>query len=84
MSQQLPPFSAAQLLQSLTSLPTNSAWLVGFSGGADSTALLHALVQIREQLPLPFRAVHINHGLHPDSDQWQQHCGDPVAEPDAW
>ena len=74
MSQQLPPFSAAQLLQSLTSLPTNSAWLVGFSGGADSTALLHALVQIREQLPLPFRAVHINHGLHPDSDQWQQHC----------
>lgn len=74
MSQQLPPFSATQLLQTLTSLPAPSAWLVAFSGGADSTALLHALVQIREQLTLPFRAVHINHGLHPDADQWQQHC----------
>lgn len=74
MSQQLPPFSAAQLLQALTPLPAASAWLVAFSGGADSTALLHALVQTREQLALPFRAVHINHGLHPNADQWQQHC----------
>lgn len=74
MSQQLPPFSADQLLQSLSLLPPARSWLVGFSGGADSTALLHAMVQIRDQLPTPFRAVHINHGLHPDSNQWQQHC----------
>jgi len=74
MSQRLPPYSADQLLQSLSSLPPASSWLVGFSGGADSTALLHAMVQLREQLQTPFRAVHINHGLHPDSHQWSQHC----------
>lgn len=74
MSQRLPPFSADQLLLSLSSLPPASAWLVGFSAGADSTALLHALVQLRQQLQTPFRAVYIDHGLHPDSQRWQQHC----------
>ncbi len=48
--------------------------LIAFSGGTDSTALLLALSQLREQLPAPLLAVHVNHQLHPDADKWQQHC----------
>ncbi|HBX14602.1 MAG TPA: tRNA(Ile)-lysidine synthetase, partial [Leclercia adecarboxylata] len=37
--------------------------LVGFSGGLDSTVLLHQLMRWREQAPdLELRAIHIHHG----------------------
>ena len=44
--------------------------LVAFSGGLDSTVLLFALAPLGSRV----RAVHINHGLHPDADQWAAHC----------
>ena len=48
---------------------------VAFSGGLDSSVLLHALVQLREELPrLDLRAVHVNHALHPDADRWEAWC----------
>lgn len=47
--------------------------LVGFSGGVDSTALLAALAGQRPSA-LQLRALHVNHGLHPDADQWSRHC----------
>lgn len=44
---------------------------VGFSGGRDSSVLLHAVtVQRREGVV----AVHVDHGLHPDSAAWEAHC----------
>lgn len=45
--------------------------LIGFSGGLDSTVLLHALAVGQ---PARVRAAHINHGLHPDAASWQKHC----------
>lgn len=42
---------------------------VAFSGGADSTALLAALRELRNP-PRALRAVHVDHGLHPDSRSW--------------
>ena len=54
--------------------PAANAYVVGFSGGADSTALLHALNTVKDQLDAPIAAVHVNHGLHPDADAWQSHC----------
>lgn len=45
------------------------AVLVGFSGGLDSTVLLHAAARLR-----PVTALHVNHSLHPDADAWQRHC----------
>ena len=53
---------------------------VGFSGGTDSHSLLHALAasSLRSKLPR-ITAIHVNHGLHPDADVWEQHCRD-VAE----
>lgn len=52
-----------------------SAYLIGFSGGMDSHVLLHACASLRGQYPhLSFRALHIDHGLQPDSAAWAEHC----------
>jgi len=37
--------------------------LVAYSAGADSTALLHSLVQLKDKLGCTIRACHIHHGL---------------------
>ncbi|WP_145522569.1 tRNA lysidine(34) synthetase TilS [Yersinia rohdei] len=50
--------------------------LVGFSGGLDSSVLLHLLVCLRDQFipELMIRAIHIHHGLNPRADSWVKHC----------
>ncbi|WP_267223733.1 tRNA lysidine(34) synthetase TilS [Dyella silvae] len=47
---------------------------VAYSGGPDSTALLHALTQLPEAQARGLRALHVDHGLHPDSHAWAEHC----------
>lgn len=47
---------------------------VACSGGPDSSALLHALAQLPEARARDLRAVHVDHGLHPDSAAWSEHC----------
>ncbi|MDI9817785.1 tRNA lysidine(34) synthetase TilS [Legionella sp. W10-070] len=47
--------------------------LVGYSGGLDSTVLLHAIALIPEYAS-KLIAVHINHGLSPNAYDWQNHC----------
>lgn len=50
-------------------------WCVAFSGGLDSTVMLHALEQLAQALgDVELRAVHIDHGLHPESGAWSDHC----------
>lgn len=50
--------------------------LVAFSGGLDSTVMLHQLVTLRDtvQPELNIRAMHIHHGLSPRADSWVEHC----------
>jgi len=48
--------------------------LVAFSGGLDSTVLLHQLVTLRQQHGLQVRAVHIHHGISAFADDWAAHC----------
>ncbi len=62
----------AHLKQSVALVANQAPMLVGFSGGLDSSVLLHLL---RAQLPeRSISAIHVNHGLSPHADQWQEHC----------
>jgi tRNA(Ile)-lysidine synthase len=64
------------LTRELARLPACKGLLVGFSGGLDSVALLYGLVQLRAQQRLvpALRAIHINHGLHPEAADWERRC----------
>lgn len=63
------------LFDALQSWRTAPRWRVAFSGGLDSTVLLHLLVQLasRERVP-PVSAIHIHHGLQSVADDWPEHC----------
>ena len=60
----------------LDDLLAASRWIVGFSGGVDSTVLLHLLqrwCQAHRGAP-PLTAIHVNHGMQPAARDWQGHC----------
>lgn len=48
--------------------------VVAFSGGLDSTVLVHALAALRADIPMTLHALHVHHGLQPDADDWARHC----------
>ena len=50
--------------------PRAGACLVGFSGGLDSTVLLHMLASDADARSAGLRAIHVHHGLHADADAW--------------
>lgn len=70
------PDLPASLLAQLRSLhPAPTRLVVAYSGGGDSHVLLHALHAIRESVPAAeLRAIHVDHGLQPESAQWARHC----------
>ena len=53
--------------------------LLAFSGGRDSTVLLHRLATATKGVWTHLRAVHVDHGLHPGSASWARHCADVAA-----
>ena len=63
--------------------PLTNEWLVrlshfsgvwvGFSGGLDSTVLLHCLMSVPE-LANKLSAIHVHHGLSVHADEWCAHC----------
>lgn len=48
--------------------------VVAFSGGLDSTVLVHALAALRAVTPIDLHAIHVHHALQPEADQWADHC----------
>lgn len=48
--------------------------LAAYSGGLDSTALLHALAQCAAARERGLRAVHVDHGISDNSAAWARHC----------
>ncbi len=45
---------------------------VAFSGGLDSTVLLHATIKAHGKKNV--HAFHVHHGIQKEADQWQAHC----------
>ena len=57
--------------------PPTRHWRVGFSGGLDSTVLLHLFVRLRERGSLAeLQAVHVHHGLQATADAWVSYCAE--------
>ena len=54
--------------------------VVAFSGGLDSTALLHALAGIEAARERGLRAVHVDHGLQAESSAWAVSCATLAAQ----
>ncbi|MDD0972400.1 tRNA lysidine(34) synthetase TilS [Pseudomonas fontis] len=66
---------ASRLLDSLKPWQSSPSWCIAFSGGLDSSVLLHLLASLSRQHKLPpVRALHIHHGLQPVADTWPDHC----------
>ena len=66
------PTLPAKLLHALAPWRNAPAWHIAFSGGLDSTVLLHLLAN-SESIP-PLSAVHVHHGLQAAADAWPSHC----------
>ncbi len=49
--------------------PEGGIVVVGYSGGADSTALLHILTRLQNDLLIRVHAAHLHHGIRPEADQ---------------
>ena len=47
---------------------------VAWSGGRDSTALLHAALVAAAPLGVEVVALHVHHGLSPNADAWLAFC----------
>ncbi len=68
------PINSNTLLKQLSLLPPTKRYLLAFSGGLDSTVLLHLLASIKDQIDAEVTAVHIDHGLQLESSTWSRHC----------
>jgi tRNA(Ile)-lysidine synthase len=66
---------AARLIELLGPRPKV---VVAFSGGMDSTVLVHLLAKRRRQLG-GLRLIHIDHALQPASAEWSRHCARQAA-----
>lgn len=54
-------------------------YVIAYSGGIDSTVLLHALASGRTDSAVQLLAVHIDHALHPASGDWEVRCRQTAA-----
>jgi len=63
----------AAIEAALAVLPPGPA-IVGYSGGMDSSLLLHCAARSERVRVRGLRALHVHHGLHPDADAWAAHA----------
>jgi tRNA(Ile)-lysidine synthase len=71
----------SSLLAALRPWCSAPRWRVAFSGGLDSSVLLHALVRLarEHQLP-PIAAIHVHHGVQAAANEWPEHCRRACAQ----
>ena len=69
-----PVLNPPGLLARLGTWPPARRYIVAYSGGLDSQVLLFMLAGVRDALPGPIRAVHVDHGVQPQSPDWAHRC----------
>lgn len=63
----------------MTPSPPPACVAVAYSGGRDSTALLHATLLAARELGVAVVALHVNHRLSAHADAWERHCRELCA-----
>lgn len=54
--------------------------LIAYSGGLDSTVLLHAVSKLQNELPFDLSAMHVHHGLNENANHWAIICEKTCAD----
>jgi len=70
-------YSALQFAERLfgeLALDKKGRYYVAFSGGVDSTTLLHLMCELRKKYDFSLIGLHVNHNLHERSPKWAEHC----------
>jgi len=67
-------FNTALLKENITQYSSAKVLWVAYSGGCDSHVLLHSLAALRSEITSEIKAIHINHGLSPLANEWEEHC----------
>ncbi len=70
-------FSASEFEKELfggLNLDRQGRYFVAFSGGVDSTVLLHLMATLRDEYGFDLTALHVSHNLQPESQSWADHC----------
>ncbi len=60
-------------------IPALSRLAIAYSGGLDSTVLLHATTRHAAARGITLFAFHIHHNLSPNADSWLAHCAEQCA-----
>jgi len=55
-------------------LDKQSHYYIAFSGGVDSTVLLHSMQALQSRYGFDLTALHVSHNLQPQSSEWAEHC----------
>ena len=74
-------FTLDSLAASLQCFPKPARYVLAFSGGLDSSVLLHAMAALGQSRPdwPALIAVHVHHGLQAGADEWARHCQQAAA-----
>ncbi|MFT5534903.1 MAG: tRNA(Ile)-lysidine synthase [Burkholderiaceae bacterium] len=73
---------ALVLIRMRASLPAptcDAVMAIAYSGGLDSSALLHLAHRHAQKNGIRLVAFHVHHGLSADADAWLQHCASQCA-----
>lgn len=80
MNPEFHPSGCLTALERILPPAASGRLLIAFSGGLDSTVLLHSIAIAARDLPrYTVCAVHIDHQLHPESRRWRQHCAETAG-----
>jgi tRNA(Ile)-lysidine synthase len=74
------PASFAQALSNLREKYAPHALAIAFSGGLDSSVLLHLAHAYAREHAIALFAFHVHHGLSPNADAWRAHCEQACRE----